>query len=101
MNKKVRQAVVDRACGGCENCHTYIGECGELHHAISGNGKRTQHEKSETCFYLCNACHDAHDNNRYILEKFKLKAQINLMFNYLGETEVEEVRRDLGGKLYA
>jgi len=100
MNKEIRQAVVKRACGGCENCHTYVGESGELHHAIGGNGKRTQHEKVETCFYLCSECHDAHDNNKYILEKFKLMAQINLMNNYLENTEIEEVRRDLGGRLY-
>lgn len=98
MNKQIYKEVTERSKGFCEGyrCNNYIGEEGELHHAIGGSGKRTQHESVDTCFKLCSSCHERVDKDIYTRLYFQLMAQINLMRKY----PEEEVRQRLGGKLY-
>jgi hypothetical protein len=103
MNKKIRQAVFDRATPEdssipvCEGCGQEVAT--ECHHAIGGNGKRKQHESVETCFALGNRCHSSIEtkNGAELRRKLIMKAQENL-YN-LGLTE-DQVREKMGGKLY-
>ena len=90
MNKKVRKAVELRAGGRCELCGR---RAMELHHIISGNGKRQQHEREETCIMLCDCCHD----HTRLGDTLKHKLQSY----YFGQGYSEdEVRKLMGGKLY-
>lgn len=102
MNKKVRQAVVERSGQYCESltCGRWIGDGGHLHHACGGNGKRSQHESEETCFMVCQDCHSKAHSNRLNELEYKLRAEINLAFKRLTESEIDDIRTELGGRLY-
>lgn len=92
MNKRVRQAVEERAGGKCEVCGR---PAKELHHIINGNGKRRQNERVETCIMLCDRCHD---HNR--AEKgYTLKRKLQSYYFQRGYDE-NQVRLLMGGKLY-
>lgn len=102
MNKKVRQAVVERSNGYCESlvCGRFCGENGHLHHSISGNGKRKEYEDINTTFYICTDCHAKAHSNRLNELEYKLRAEINLALKRLTEGQIDEVRVEMGGRLY-
>jgi len=102
MDKQIYKAVTERSKGFCENekCSAWIEGVGHLHHSISGHGKRQEHEAVETCFYICSNCHERTHKDTYFSLIFKLKAQINLMRKRITEIGIEEVRKELGGRLY-
>ena len=60
MNKKTREAVVERDRGQCQNCKISVGESGDVHHIVPrGAGGATV---MSNLVLLCRTCHDAiHD----------------------------------------
>lgn len=101
MQKSVYKKVFDRANAECEICgSTYLLE---LHHAVSGRGKRKKHENEETCFLLCYDCHrgtkGCHGKEGHNINlNLKLMAQERLFDK--GYTE-DKVREMMGGRLYS
>jgi len=52
--KEKRRAVIQRAEGCCENCGSYIGNRGEVHH---NTYERLFEEESDDLTYVCADCH--------------------------------------------
>jgi hypothetical protein len=61
MNKKTREAVVERDREQCQNCKISVGETGDVHHIVPrGAGGATV---MSNLVLLCRTCHDAiHDD---------------------------------------
>ena len=95
MDKRIYKAVADRAGGLCELCLEY--KPLQLHHIISGSGKRKQHETVESCIMLCVDCHRAAHNDFRVNRL--LKKTVQLVYLCEGYT-IDQVRRMMGGKLY-
>ena len=97
MNKRIAEAVRVRANGKCEWCGAVCE--GSLHHIIGGNGKRTQHERTESVIHICDFCHfgkyGATDNF-----KTNNAMKCELQGYYFGTHTEDEVRELMGGKLY-
>jgi len=51
--------VLDRACGRCERCLMWFGDALEVHHLLSGNGRRGRGESALEAnkLALCRECH--------------------------------------------
>jgi len=92
MNRMIRRQVMERSGGRCELCGAVAGE---LHHIISGRGKRKQYERVETCIMLCHRCH----NHSKIENMITLKMRLQSYYFRQGYNE-EQVRVLMGGKLY-
>ena len=95
MNKKIYNAVSERAGGLCELCGQY--KPLSLHHIIGGQGKRRQHETVESCIMLCVDCHEAVHKDFRIDRALKKILQVVYAKQGYNETEI---RRMMGGKLY-
>jgi len=95
VNSEVYVAVKNRANGRCELCGKLTSEL-QLHHVISGYGRRREHESVETCIMLCVECHRAVHDNAKLNRALKLLTQERL--RRAGRTE-DEVRQIMGGRL--
>ncbi len=95
MNKKVYEAVSERAGGLCELCMEY--KPLQLHHIIGGRGKRTQCETEYSCIMLCMDCH-SEVHSRFRLDR-ALKKMVQALYMAQNYTE-QEIRRMMGGKMY-
>lgn len=95
------QKIIKRCKGRCENCGGMNGEV-QMHHIVSGNGKRKQHENIDSIICLCWDCHHGtqgvHGKNGRELN-LKLKVKLQETYFKQGYSE-EEVRKLMGGKLY-
>ena len=94
----IAKAVIERAKRLCEVCG---GHGVDLHHIISGNGKRTQHQNQYSVVLLCKGCHQGTygvHNNRVL--DIELKLQLQGKYKELGYTE-KETRKLMGGRLYS
>ena len=74
MDKRVRQAVVERSEGFCECCSRWVGADGTLDHFW---GRAKAPETVETCWFLCwDPCHFAKGQNdpsaRVWVERFQV-----------------------------
>jgi len=96
MNSEIYQAVRKRADGRCELCGKLTNEL-QLHHIVSGYGKRKEYESVETCIMLCAECHAEVHNNAKLEKALKLLAQERLRNQGLNE---DQIRAKMGGKLY-
>jgi len=96
VNSEVYAAVRNRANGRCELCGKLSSDL-ELHHVVSGFGRRRQYESVETCLMLCHECHEQAHRDAKLNRALKLLIQERLM--RAGRTE-EEVRQIMGGRLF-
>jgi len=99
--KEIYKKVWDRANGMCEMCESTNKL--ELHHCISGRGKRKEHQSEDTCFLLCYECHrgtmGCHGREGHKMNlTLKIIAQERLFDK--GFTE-DEARKAMGGRLYS
>ena len=99
MDKKIVQAVLERSKGLCEVCHK---QGQELHHILSGNGRRRQHENADSVIMLCSSCHrgtnGVHGKNG---AKLDLQLKLKLQETYFKQGKTEgEIRVLMGGRLY-
>ena len=90
-----------RSGGHCEACGNLCNGL-EMHHVLSGSGRRKQQARPETVRMLCYDCHrgtnGVHGKNGLALN---LKLKIDIQSCYFGEERSEEeVRTLMGGKLY-
>ena len=101
MDKQVVRAVLERSQGVCELCGS--SDRVQLHHIIGGVGKRRECETVESVIALCHYHH--HDTNGVHGKngaKLSLTLKQKLQKIYLDKGYAEnEVRKLLGGKLYA
>jgi len=95
MNKEVYEAVRKRANGRCELCGKLTNEL-ELHHVISGYGRRREHESVETCLMLCSECHEQVHRDAKLHRVLKMLVQERL--KVAGKSE-DEIRAIMGGRL--
>lgn len=101
LEYKDYQDIIKRSKGRCEVCGGMNGEV-QMHHIISGHGRRKQHENIDSIICLCWNCHHGtngvHGKNGRELN-LKLKAKLQETYFRHGHTE-DEVREMMGGKLY-
>ena len=100
MDKKIVQAVLERSEGLCEVCHSpYMTQ---IHHIISGKGRRKEHENIDSVIMLCWNCHHGnygtHGKNGRELD-LRLKKELQEKYFNKGYEE-EKVRWLMGGKIY-
>lgn len=97
--KKLAPIVLEKSHGLCKNCSSYGTE---LHHIISGSGKRKQHQNEHSVILLCSECHrgqnGVHGKNGNILN-IKLKQDLQELYFEQGYSE-DKVREKMGGRLY-
>ena len=96
MNKKVYEAVANRADGSCEVCHR-SGNL-ELHHIL----RRKVPATVSNCIMLCSQCHRSdqgiHGRDGHLLDiSLKYKVQQEYFFKGMQQDEVREL---MGGRLY-
>lgn len=65
--RHLRAEVALRSAGKCEWCqHRKVGE---LHHVVSGGGKRRRSERLDTLAATCTPCHQGfHAGDRFVME---------------------------------
>ena len=95
MNSDIYAAVRTRANGRCELCGKLTADL-ELHHVVSGYGRRQQYESIDTCLMLCRECHEQVHRDAKLNRALKLLTQQRL--RRAGRTE-DEVRQIMGGRL--
>jgi 5-methylcytosine-specific restriction endonuclease McrA len=98
VDKKIYNAVNERADGCCEVCGKYGGSDLELHHIL----RRKVPATVENTIMLCVECHrgtkGVHGRDGHILD---LKLKLDLQKIYFDMNMLEaEVRYTMGGKLY-
>ena len=95
MNKKVYEAVSNRADGECECCHR-SGNL-ELHHIL----RRKVPATLSNCIMLCGECHRGtngiHGKNGHELD-FKLKLKLQNI--YIDNYPTMDIRTLMGGRIY-
>lgn len=97
----IYEKAVARSAGRCEYCGNYSHEL-EMHHILSGKGRRRQQERLETVVMLCYDCHRSdqgihgRDGGKIALE---LKQRLQQHY-FSQDIPEEEVRILMGGKLY-
>jgi len=96
VNSEVYAAVRNRANGRCELCGKLTNDL-QMHHVVSGYGRRKAHESVETCIMLCVECHAEVHRNAKLDRALKLLAQERLASKGLS---TDEIRNKMGGKLY-
>lgn len=101
LEHKDYQEIIKRSKGRCEVCGGMNGEV-QMHHIISGHGKRKQHENIDSIICLCWECHHSNEgvhgkNGREL--NLKLKVKLQKTYFKQGYSE-EKVREMMGGKLY-
>jgi len=93
--------VSERAAGRCEVCGVVCSEL-EMHHVLSGKGRRKQQERPETVLMLCNSCHSGdhgvHGTHGHVLG-LQLKKEVQRHY-YSMDLSEDEIRVLMGGKLY-
>jgi len=92
----VYEAVRKRANGRCELCGKLTNDL-QMHHVVSGYGRRKAHESVETCIMLCVECHAEVHRNAKLDRALKLLVQERLASKGLS---TDEIRNKMGGKLY-
>ncbi len=95
MNSEVYAAVRNRANGRCELCGKLSSDL-ELHHVVSGFGRRRQYESVETCLMLCHECHEQVHKDAKLHRVLKMLVQERL--KVAGKSE-DEIRAIMGGRL--
>ena len=95
MNSEVYAAVRNRANGRCELCGKLSSDL-ELHHVVSGFGRRKQYESVETCLMLCHECHEQVHRDAKLHRVLKMLVQERL--KVAGKSE-DEIRAIMGGRL--
>ena len=95
MNSEVYAAVRNRANGRCELCGKLSSDL-ELHHVVSGFGRRRQYESVETCLMLCHECHEQVHRDAKLHRVLKMLVQERL--KVAGKSE-DEIRAIMGGRL--
>ena len=95
MNSAVYVAVRNRANGRCELCGKLSSDL-ELHHVVSGFGRRRQYESVETCLMLCHECHEQVHKDAKLHRVLKMLVQERL--KVAGKSE-DEIRAIMGGRL--
>ena len=95
MNSEVYAAVRNRANGRCELCGKLSSDL-ELHHVVSGFGRRKQYESVETCLMLCHECHEQVHKDAKLHRVLKMLVQERL--KVAGKSE-DEIRTIMGGRL--
>lgn len=95
MNLEVYAAVRKRANGRCELCGKLTSDL-ELHHVVSGFGRRKQYESVETCLMLCHECHEQVHRDAKLHRALKMLVQERL--KVAGKSE-DEIRAIMGGRL--
>jgi len=68
----------------------------ELHHVVSGFGRRRQYESVETCLMLCHECHEQVHKDAKLHRVLKMLVQERL--KVAGKSE-DEIRAIMGGRL--
>ena len=98
--KKIYEEVYERSKGLCELCGS--NEQTELHHIVSGVGKRKMLESPENCIMLCYKHHrgtyGVHGREGAELNK-QLKRTLQGYYKAKGYDE-DTIRNLMGGKLY-
>ena len=100
MDKELYEQVFERAGGLCEICKS--NELVEVHHIISGSGKRKNYENIHSLILLCYYHHrgDYGVHGKYGAElNRQLKIGLQEKYKSLGYSE-EEIRELMGGKIY-
>jgi len=95
VNSAVYVAVRNRANGRCELCGKLSSDL-ELHHVVSGFGRRRQYESVETCLMLCHECHEQVHKDAKLHRVLKMLVQERL--KVAGKSE-DEIRAIMGGRL--
>jgi len=95
VNSEVYAAVRNRANGRCELCGKLSSDL-ELHHVVSGFGRRRQYESVETCLMLCHECHEQVHKDAKLHRVLKMLVQERL--KVAGKSE-DEIRAIMGGRL--
>ena len=95
MNLEVYAAVRKRANGRCELCGKLTSDL-ELHHVVSGYGRRQQYESIDTCLMLCHECHEQVHRDAKLHRALKMLVQERL--KVAGKSE-DEIRTIMGGRL--
>ena len=99
MDKKVYNAVNNRANGECENCHEYFANRLELHHI----NRRKVNATVDNCKMLCYECHrgtnGVHGKYGHILD-VDLRLGLQQLYYSKGITE-NYVRILMGGKIWS
>ena len=95
MNSEVYAAVKNRANGRCELCGKLTSDL-ELHHVVSGYGRRQQYESIDTCLMLCHECHEQVHRDAKLHRALKMLVQERL--KVAGKSE-DEIRTIMGGRL--
>jgi len=107
MNRKeattesIYEQALSRAAMRCEYCGEYAHEL-EMHHILSGKGRRKQQERVETVAMLCYTCHRSEqgihgrDGSKIDLDLKKRLQQ----YYFSQELSEQDVRTLMGGKLY-
>ena len=99
-SKERYKKVVERSKGQCEVCGSNQGI--ELHHILSGSGRRKQQERYETVIALCFECHRGTYgvHGKYGNElNIRLKQDLQEHYFKQGKSE-KEVRVLMGGRIY-
>ena len=96
MNLEVYAAVRKRANGRCELCGKLTNDL-QMHHVVSGYGRRKAHESVETCIMLCVECHRAVHDNAKLNRALKLLVEERL---YRAGYSENEIRQIMGGRLF-
>lgn len=97
LDKTTYEAVRKRANGHCEWCGGYGGDRLQLHHSVSGHGRRMQCESPESCYMLHAECHAHIHSNRKADLALKKRTQDNYRKQGLSD---DEIRKRMGGKLF-
>lgn len=92
--KDIAEEVIERTKGMCEICY---GPGEHLHHAVSGKGKRIEHQNQYSVYNLCRSCHELVHSNRF--EDLRLKFETQKRYKELGLSE-KEIKRLMGDRLY-
>lgn len=97
---KIAKEVLEKYNGCCKICGSH--HMVQLHHIISGNGKRKQHQNKHSVVPLCWAHHHGtqgvHGREGRELD-IALKKELQHKYKDMGYSE-EEIRQEMGGKLY-
>lgn len=100
MDKKIVEAVIERSQGLCELCGN--NQMVQLHHIISGQGKRKQCETVESVKALCWTCHHGtfgvHGREGKALDR-QLRQELEKTYRDQG-LEEQEILYLLGGRYY-
>ena len=100
MEKTIVDKVLERTQGLCQLCGS--NDRVQIHHILSGNGRRKQQEREETLIPLCwehhHGTYGVHGAKGQDLNK-QLKRMLQYYYVSQGLSE-DEIREKMGGRLY-